>query len=87
MLIPDFKFFLFLLSFSSLSLFVALCSANLRLSKSFATCEVFDEKLSFVKVPLLNDKVDFGLLKLDLNELLLFESLLDCFSIITEFLP
>ena len=82
----DFEFFLFLLSFSSLSLFVALCSANLRLSKSLATCGVFGEKLGFVKAPLLNDVVDFGLLKLDLNEPLLFENLLDCFSIITEFL-
>ena len=66
---------------------MALCSANLRLSKSLAICGVLEEKLDFVKTPLLNDEVDFGLLKLDLNEPPLFENLLDDFSIITEFLP
>jgi hypothetical protein len=53
-LVPAFRVLLSLLSFSSFSLLVALCSANLRLSKSFVIGGVFETNEDFDGVPLLN---------------------------------
>ena len=82
--VPNFVF-LSLLSISPFNLFVALCSASLRLSKSLVVDGIFDEKLDFKGVFLLkfNDGFDpNGLLKFPLLEGLLF-----LLSITTVFFP
>ena len=60
--VPDFKVFLSFPSPSPLSLFVALCSASLRLSKSFVIGGDFVAKDGLVPVPLLKEEVGFGYL-------------------------
>ena len=81
--------FLFdLLSFWEISpfiLLVALCSANLRLSKSLVEVETFGAKLDFTEVPLL--KFKDVLEPKDLLKLPLFIGLTGCFSITTVFFP
>ena len=62
---PDFKVFLSLPSFSPLSLLVALCSANFRLSKSLVIGDVFEAKVGFVDNPLLNETFFLILVGLD----------------------
>tara|TARA_B100000161_G_scaffold60825_1_gene40469 strand:- start:923 stop:1108 length:186 start_codon:yes stop_codon:yes gene_type:complete len=57
--VPDFVDFLFLFSFSSLSLLVALCSANLRLSKSLVKLGDLGIKFDLPKVPLLLKRLFF----------------------------
>ena len=54
---PVFKVFLSLLSFSPLSLLVALCSASFRLSKSFVIGGDLDGNDGLIGAPLLNVEV------------------------------
>ena len=84
--VPDFKVFLSLLSLSPLSLFVARCSANFRLSKSFVIGGDLGTKVGFSDAPLLYVDPVLGLKPLDLDEPPLVGNLLDCLSITTEFL-
>ena len=67
---------------------MALCSANLRLSKSFEIGGVLAPNEDFNREPRLNDELDFGLTPVfdDFEEKLFFEKLLFGFSITTEFL-
>jgi hypothetical protein len=64
--VPAFKVFLSLFS-SPLNLFVALCSANFLLSKSFATGGDLGANDGFAGAPLLNEEVVFGLKVLGLE--------------------
>ena len=48
---------------------------------------VLGVKFGFKEGPLLNGKFDFGLFEVGLNDPLLLENFLICFSINTEFLP
>ena len=57
--VPAFKVFLSLFSFPPLSLLVALCSANFRLSKSFVIGGDLLAKDGFIVAPLLNVDVVF----------------------------
>ena len=88
-LVPVFEVFLFFISNSFLSLFVALCSANLRFSKSFVINGPFEGKIGLFVLLLLKFGLPFDLKPPNLGELLgfLLKNLLDLFSIITEFFP
>ena len=85
-LVPDFKVFLSFPSLSPLSLFVALCSASLRLSKSFVIGGDFGTKADFILVPLLNEELGFVLPGFGLKDPTLFGNFPVCFSITTAFL-
>ena len=84
---PAFKVFLSLLSFSPLSLLVALCSASLRLSKSFVIGGDLDGNDGLIGAPLLNAEVVLDLKPPSLTYPLRLGNLFDCFSITTEFFP
>ena len=85
--VPAFKVFLSLLSFSPLSLLVALCSASLRLSKSFVIGGDLDGNDGLIGAPLLNVEVVLGLKPPGLTDPPRLRNLFDCFSITTEFFP
>ena len=84
---PVFKVFLSLLSFSPLSLLVALCSASLRLSKSFVIGGDLDGNDGLIGAPLLNVEVVLGLKPAGLTDPPRLGNLFNCFSITTEFFP
>ena len=85
--VPDFKFFLSLISLSPFSLLVALCSANFLRSKLFVVRGDLGANDVFTEAPLLNVVLIFGLNPPALEYPPLLEICLAVFQLLQSFFP